>query len=264
MPRVLLFLCLPLAFFPGCSLSDDDDSSVEPSNDDDSAAAIDEPCAFALQDVCADEVVEAPGADPSAPFLDPFLAVNGVRGGGANGGGLDVFSRDWADANSITLSWSGRVVLNGDGADLVVFENAFESSPGVMFMDLAVVEVSMNGLDWATFPHDYVGSDESEYSSQADAWQGFAGRSAVLLHEEDNRVDPMDPGVSGGDPFDLDDLPAGEPGDTIRLEGFRLVRIVSAPSLINPDTGEPFVADAISNGFDLDGVYAAVLEESAD
>lgn len=264
MPRVLLLLCLSFLLLVGCPTADDDDSSVETSDDDDSVGPADLRCAYTLEDACADEVITAPGADPDAPFLDPFRAINGVRGGGATGGGLDVFSCDWAQGNSITLGWSGRAVLNGAGADFVVFENAFESAPGVTFMDLAVVEVSLDGLDWATFPHDYLAVDEAEYAPVAEAWEGFAGRGSVLLHEEDNPVDPMDVSVAGGDSFDLDDLSEGEPGDTIRGEGFRFVRLVSAPSRTNPDTGAPFVADLISNGFDLDGVYAAVLEESRD
>ena len=247
------------------SAANDDDSA---SNDDDSAGDDDDatdpsldPCAIALEDACADIVVDAPGADSEVPFRDPLRAANGVRGGGVGGGSLDVFSLDWTTGTTLTLRWSNRRVLNAVGPDFVVFENPFEySGPDSVFMDLVVVELSIDGMTWVVFPHDYVSDDESTYSTDPADWPGFAGASPVLLHEEDNPVPPTDPQLAGGDAFDLDDLPAEGLAGTIREEGFLFIRLTAAPSLANPDTGEPYVADPVSNGADIDGVYARLLE----
>ena len=241
----------------GCPVSDDDDSAVV--DDDDSPPP--NVCVWSLDEACADEVVDAPGATGEG-FGDPEWAVNGVRGGGAEAGGTDVYSLgiDSGEDDTLVVRWSGRLVLNGPGIDFVVFENAFASGGGV-FMDPAVVEVSLDGLEWVAFEHDFVADDETAWSNDPDDWPGFAGRTAVLLHEEHNPTDPLDPALAGGDGFDLDDLPAGEPGDTIRTEGFALIRLTSAAALLNLDTGELFPRDPISNGADIDGVYAAALAE---
>jgi hypothetical protein len=84
----------------------------------------------------------------------------------------------------------------------------------------------------------------------------------VRYHVESNPVDPFDPEQAGGDAFDLDDLPEDDPASRdIRENGFRYLKLVSAPSLINPDTGAPYVRDPASNGADIDGVIARVVEE---
>jgi hypothetical protein len=209
----------------------------------------------------ADEVVEAPGATGEG-FGDPANAANGVRGAGQTGGGTDVFSLGYEDGadNFIVLRWSGRRFHDGPGADLAAFENAFEYQGGVNFMDQAIVEVSADGESWVAFPHDYVHADEDAYSADPLMWPGFAGVEPVLLHEEDNPVDPFDHGLAGGDQFDLADLPAEDPAaQQVLAEGGLYVRLVTAPSRTNPDTGEPFVRDLISNGADIDGVYARYL-----
>jgi hypothetical protein len=259
MTRLSLLIALA-GLLAGCPASDDDDSAVDLTDDDD-ATPPPKACVWGLEDSCADEVVDAPGATGDG-FSDPERAVNGVRGGGAETGGTDVFSLGIEPDvdDTLVVRWSDRLVLNGPGIDLVVFENAFESGGGI-FMDPTVVEVSLDGVQWVAFPHDLTAIDETGWSNDPLDWPGFAGRTPVLLHEEDNPVDPVDPGVAGGDGFDLDDLPAGEPADTIRSDGFMFVRLSSAAALLNPDTGEAYPRDPISNGADIDGVYAALLAE---
>jgi hypothetical protein len=193
----------------------------------------------------ADEVRAAPSASERA-FRDPAAATNGVRGGGVQGG-LDVFSLGVVPGvdDHVVLCWSDGPVLDGPGPDLVVFENPF---PG--FVDPVIVEVSPDGQRWVTFPHDYTAEDESTYDPDPTRWQGFAGVTPVWLHEEDNRVDPFG-AAAGGDAFDL----AGLDDAQVQAEGVVCVRLVSAQARINPDTGGPFVVDAISDGADVDGVY---------
>lgn len=210
----------------------------------------------------ADEVVEAPG-DTGEGFGDANNAVNGVRGCGDGCGSMDVFSLGYeADVNNlVVLRWSGKRVQNGPGVDFVVFENGFLIGAGPdCFMDHLVVSVSRDGVNWVVFPHDYTAADEMVFSWDPTCWPGFAGVHPVLLHEEENQVDPFDPDLAGGDGFDLDDLPDdGGEAEAIKREGFVYLKLVSAPSELNPDTGEPYVKDPISNGPDIDGVYGRWL-----
>lgn len=200
----------------------------------------------------ADTVVDAPGAG-DRPFGDPSLAVNGVRGGGEGAGSLDVYSIEYG--GHLVLSWGGRRVRNGPGADLVVFENPFRFGGGT-FMDPVVVEVSLDGETWVAFPHDYAAPDESMYSADAAHWVGFAGIEPVRLHAEDHPVDPFDAVAAGGDHFDLDRLPPDGEAGRIREEGFAWLRLSPAPDHVNRDTGAPYARSPVANGPDIDGVVA--------
>lgn len=208
----------------------------------------------------ATEIVSAPGATGEG-FGDPARATNGVRGGGASMGSVDVYSLDYAERSTLVLGFGGRAAHDGPGADLVVFENAFAiGTSDARFMDLTVVSVSADGASWLDLPHDFIAADESRYSNDPDDWPGFAGRTPVLLHAEASAVDPFDPTLAGGDAFDLAALGASPEALRIRTEGARYVRLTSAPALVNPDTGAPYVHDAIANGADIDGVVARYVE----
>jgi hypothetical protein len=213
--------------------------------------------------VVASELVEAPGHTGEG-FQDATRAVNGVRGGGLFAGSTDVFSLGYEDGidNVLTVSWGGDWVRNGHGVDFVVAENPFRPGGGTsVFMDPAIVHLSRDGQFWVPFPHDYIASDETVYVADPGMWPGFAGRFPVLFHEESNRVNPFDWEQAGGDPFDLDDLPLdGGEAEAIRTEGFRYLRLVTAPSRINPDTGAPYARDPASNGSDIDGVIARYVD----
>ncbi len=218
--------------------------------------------------VLADLVVDAPGATGEG-YGDPSRAVNGVRGGGTHAGSLDVYSLDYRSRRSLTLAIDGHAVLDGPGADLVVFENPFqESSRDASFMDPVVVEVSSDGERWLAFPHDYIAADETLYEPHPEAWEGFAGVTPVLLHAETNPIDAFDP-RAGGDAFDLAELVGTDPAtsalaEQLRAEGVRFVRLTSAAVLVNPDTGVPFPRDGVSDGADIDGVVARHLVLAPD
>ena len=202
-----------------------------------------------------------PGDTPPAN-LDG--ALNGVHGAGANGGSQDVLSLGFKVGTDdiVVLSWSQGTVHNGPGTDFVIFENAFivGNGPNVV-MDHVIVELSLDGQQWVTFPHDYTAEDETVYSANPEHWQGFAGINPVLLNEESMRVDPFDAALAGGDHFDLDDLDGDDPlAAHIQSNGFARMRLVTAPTRTNPDTNELFVRDAASNGADIDGVYVRYLE----
>lgn len=207
----------------------------------------------------ADEVVDAPGATGEG-FRDPSRATNGVRGGGLTQQSLDVYSI--LPGEHLTLGWSGRRVVNGPGVDLAVFENPFRYADGLTFIDATVLELSDDGETWVELPHDYVAPDETVYSPHEEDWIGFAGVHPVLLHVDDNPVDPFDARAAGGDGFDLDDLPLDDPDAAwIRAHGFRFLRLSPAPSHENPDTGAPFLRDPVSDGPDIDGVIARWVVE---
>jgi hypothetical protein len=213
----------------------------------------------------ADVVVDAPGATGTG-FGDPTRAINGVRGAGMTSGGLDVFSLGYvADRNDhITLRWSGGRLRNGPGTDLVVFENPFASGSGT-FMDLIIVEVSIDGAAFRALPHRYTAADPSVYHNDPSLWQGFAGRTPVLLNVDTNPVDPFDPVAAGGDAFDLDDIPGDDDlARAIRSDGVRFVRLVSASARVNPDTGAPYVHDAVANGPDIDGMVGRYVQAESN
>ncbi len=204
----------------------------------------------------ADAVVEAPGAREGV-FGDPSLATNGVRGGGASQGSLDVFSI--RPGEHLVLEWTGRRAVDGPGPDLAVFENPFDFFGGT-FVDPVVVEVSRDGAAWVAFPHRYDAADSGAYSYRREDWVGFAGRTPVALHEETNPLDPFDP-AAGGDTFDLASLGDGAEASRIREEGFRFLRLSPASDHIDPQTDAAFPRDPVSDGPDIDGVAARYLVE---
>ena len=226
-----------------------DASSVSPDGAADSATVL-EPSVH-----LADMVTAAPGATGTG-VGDSNRAINGVRGGGFGMGSADVFSLGYMDGvnNFITLSWSTGTLKNGPGADLAVFENPFRIQNGV-FMDLIIVEVSLDGVAFRELAHDYTAADPTMYSSDPQFWSGFAGRTPVILNVDTNPMDPFDP-EAGGDAFDLDTVVGTDAvAQEIRATGARYIRLVTAPSRIDPHTNALYVHDAIANGADIDGVY---------
>lgn len=219
-------------------------------------------CAYDTVDLStryADIVIEAPGATGEG-FGDAHRAVNGVRGGGTSEGSLDVYSLDGGERTHLVLGWRGALVMDGPGIDFVVFENAFQTAGGSShFMDPVIVSVSHDGETFVDMPHSYRAPDARRYSGDPAHWEGFAGRTPVLFHEEENAVDPFDSELAGGDAFDLAALPDSDEGRLIREAGVRFVRLVSAASVINPETGEHYPSDPVANGADIDGVYARWL-----
>lgn len=206
----------------------------------------------------ADVVIAAPGGG------DTSKAVDGVQGGGASQGSVDVYSLGYTpDVNdSITLAWSNGQLANGTGDDFAVFENPFGVGSGV-FMDLVIVEVSRDGTTWRAIDHDYTNTNPAVYVNNPALWRGFAGRTPVLLNETTHKVDPFDRAAAGGDGFDLDAVLGSDTESVaIRQGGVRFVRLVSAPARINPATGAAYVHDSLSNGADIDGVYGRYVTPS--
>jgi hypothetical protein len=229
----------------------------------------------------ADMVVEAPG-HTGIGFYDRQKAINGVRGAGSGAGSLDVFSLDNSGASShLTLRWNGKKIKNGAGIDLIVFENAFNISgnPATRFMDLVIVEVSNDNVNFCGFAPDYTYTPETTYSNNPAYWLRFAGRTPVLYNVDSNNLteaqlfqdndNNYEPDLAGGDAFDLDLLSDSnyyntgcttELRDELKNNGFTYLRLTPANRRTNPDTGVVFVKDGMSNGPDIDGVVARYAE----
>lgn len=149
----------------------------------------------------------------------PDIVLGAPLGGGETGS-LDVLSL--GREGTIILEFTDIGLVDGEGPDLLVFENPF---PG--WTELGEVSVSLDGETWLTWPCDT--------GDSAGGNPGCAGVGLVWTHP-DNGIDPTDPDSAGGDAFDLADL---------GLSAARFVRI--------QDTGTNSY-DGVAGGFDLDAV----------
>jgi hypothetical protein len=184
-------------------------------------------------DPFADAVVAfEPGPDAGfgAEFY-PEIVLGPPEGGGSGVGSMDVLSL--GELGSIVLEFSDLSIVDGPGADLLVFENPFSG-----WIETAHVEASIDGETWFAWP--------CEPENAEDDFPGCAGVASVYATGE-FLVDPTDPVQAGGDAFDLAD---------IGLETARFVRIT--------DSGfNAFSYGGITGGFDLDAVVAANWMDTA-
>jgi hypothetical protein len=169
-------------------------------------------------DVFADELVSFEPGDGAGFGQDqlPDIVLGSPEGKGEGGGSLHVVSL--GNQGVIVLAFTDLGLVDGEGVDLLVFENAFAAWP-----ETAVVAASEDGETWSEWPCD------------VETNVGCAGVAAVLANS-DNGIDPTDPVAAGGDAFDLAD---------IGLQRARFVRI--------RDSGEnPY--EGTAGGFDLDAL----------
>jgi hypothetical protein len=146
----------------------------------------------------------------------PSVVEGPPRGGGCCRGSLHVLSL--GDGGNIVVEF-GQVIVDGPGADFIVFENPFDigADPLNPNADPATVEVSADGAEWFAFP----------CSATGYPWGACAGWHPVFANPEANAIDPLDPGIAGGDPFDLADLAAdGGPTEV------KYVRITDRPDVV--------------------------------
>jgi hypothetical protein len=179
-------------------------------------------------DPFADAVVSfepGPGAGFGADLFPDV--VLGPPTGAGNAGSLDVLSL--GNQGEIVLMFDDIGLVDGDGPDLLVFENPFTG-----WYETGVVAVSDDGETWHEWPCDA--------EDAANRYPGCAGVGLVWTHP-DNDIDPTDPETAGGDAFDLAEL---------GIERARYVRI--------RDSGFN-TYDGTAGGFDLDAV-AVVHGES--
>lgn len=126
-----------------------------------------------------------------------------------------------------------RGIRNGVGADFAVFENAFTfGSPNGLFAELAYVEVSTNGTDFARFP---------SLSLNTTPVQGSGAFAGYDMSNVWNLAGKHAEGY--GTPFNLDDL-LPDPlvtGGSVNLQNIQYVRLVDIP-------GNGAFKDSLGNG----------------
>lgn len=156
-------------------------------------------------------------------------------------------------------------IRNGTGADFAVFENGFVF-PGepYLFMELAYVEVSTNGHDFARFPS--LSLNKTFEGPFGQSFGGFDSRNVFNLAGKH---------ANGfGTPFDLRDL-ATNPlvtGGIVDLDDVRYVRLVDIPGSGDflDSQGNPildaWLTEGGSGGFDFrlgPGVGVGVIHATA-
>lgn len=212
----------------------------------------------------------APGV--AADFSDPNKALGEVTAEFDDVVSLGELSNEQIDAGvapgQVTLTFD-TTIGNGKGADFAVFENGFELDGGT-FAELAYVEVSTDGTNFARFPSISLTPEPVDSFGAVDSTQIFnlAGK-----HVNNAFVDDTTGELSGGSfgtPFDLEDLskePLVENG-LLDLDEINFVRLVDIPgsgdfldSEGNP-IFDPFPQSPGGGGFDLDAI--GVINEAAD
>jgi len=202
----------------------------------------------------ADGVADySPALGVSGEWAHPSRALGPVSGDNfhvVSLGDLDENQIGKVSPGSITLTFA-KPIRNKAGADFVVFENGFFRWAGGFFGELAYVEVSSNGTDFARFPSRSLTPQPVGSHGVIDSRNvfGLAGKHANA------------DGESWGTPFDLSALEMhhliGE--EKLDLNEITHVRIVDIPGNghFEDSHGKP-IYDAWhttgSGGFDLEAV----------
>lgn len=170
---------------------------------------------------------------------------------------------------SITLRFQATII-DGPGADFAVFENAFDftfdpnANPDIVFAELAFVEVSTNGSDFARFSSTSLNiePDPNNPDPDKDLFVPFGRDFAGVNTTNINNLAGVNL-TSTGTPFDLSEL-AGDSlvtGGLVDLNDIRFVRLVDIPGdgSVSDSFGNP-VFDTwhttASGGLDLDAIGA--------
>ncbi len=181
-------------------------------------------------DPWADEVVDFQPGEPWTRFGYLFFPEN-VLGPPTPSAAVTMYNpSNSADeilslghGGQIVLAFTDNVIVDDQGPDFTVFENCFVNLwTGEPFVEAGKVAVSQDGQTWFEFPYDTL------------TLEGLAG-----AHPVKNTLEPLQPEISGGDPFDL---------ATVGLEWARYVRIT--------DLGDEWQEGPYNGDFDLDAVVA--------
>jgi len=158
---------------------------------------------------------------PDIVLGPPYVMSEGVPS-------LDVLSL--GSGGEIVLGFGEHAIVDGPGADLVVFENPFwpGGNAAKVYAELGEVSVSDDGESWTTFACDMAGDGAGHFA-------GCAGVTPTLVYDPATLV-PLDPAESGGDGFDLAEL------------GLSSARFVKIHDL------ETLSPAGITSGFDLDAI----------
>jgi hypothetical protein len=163
----------------------------------------------------------------------PDVVLGPPQGKGLEAGSLDVLSL--GKGGVVELGFGEGAIVDLDGPDFVVFENAFYpgGDASAVFAEVGQVSVSEDGMTWLDFPCDAEGDGAGRF-------EGCAGWSPTLAYDAKSVV-PLDPTATGGDAFDLAE---------VGLAAARFVRV----------TDRSNAGAAPSAGFDLDAIGVVALE----
>jgi hypothetical protein len=160
-----------------------------------------------------------------------------------------------ADGTIVSLGDSGVAVIqfdnpimNGPGADFVVFENGFNVSAYNDFVELAFVEVSSDGSNFFRFP----AVSKTNYATQIGS---FGTMDVSLINNLAGKY------VGNyGTPFNLDDIPENTLLDKSNITHVKIIDVIgSIYGIVSKDSlgniiNDPYMTNFASGGFDLDAV----------
>lgn len=148
------------------------------------------------------------------------------------------------DGGMATLTFNG-FIYNDVGVDFAVFENSFDG----MFLELAFVEVSSDGVNFFRFNAVSLTQDTQQLDNNANM-------DATNIHNLAGKYR-----ANYGTPFDLDELSGIAGLDISKITHVRIIDVVGS---LNPTFGttdsqnnkinDPFPTPFPSGGFDLDAV----------
>jgi hypothetical protein len=163
-------------------------------------------------------------AGPDSPVNTPYEILSIGKGG------------------EIIVGFKGRALIDLEGPDFTIFENAFENAAtGGIFAEPAKIAVSKDGIDYVEFPFDSA------------TLEGLAGITPTI-----GNADPFNPESSGGDSFDLSEL---------GLDSVRFIKITDISDIIStlPKDHKFYNPEFLITGFDLDavaGIHLTAVETS--
>jgi hypothetical protein len=165
--------------------------------------------------------------------------------------GFDEYAIGYADGNTVSLGDGGNAVatftqpiINGPGFDFAVFENG-----STVYLELAFVEVSSDGVNFFRFPNHSQTQTETQIGSfgtpQAEYLNNLAGKYAGQY----------------GTPFDISELPDNELLNKNRITHVKVIDVVGS---VNPEyatydsfgnaVNDSFPTPFASSGFDLQAI----------
>lgn len=196
-----------------------------------------------------------PNANPSFP---PANLLGGPLGGGLFAGSTDVVVL--GVGGSVTVGFN-VTIQDGPGADFLAFENGLTFGSSSVFSEVAYVEVSSDGVNFARFPSRYGGPNAQQPAFGTlpmGTFAGLVGGIPVIANVATNTIPPEDPVRAGGEAFDLAEL-ANDPlvvNGTVDVSAITQVRFVDAPEGVSLDSlGHPIWDNGGATGSaDLDAV----------
>lgn len=126
----------------------------------------------------------------------PGIVLGPPAGAGDQKGSLDVVSL--GVGGELVVSFEPNGIVDGPGADFIVFENAFfaAGNPNTPSADPGEVSVSEDGVTWMTY----------ECTPGAAAPYGKCAGWHPVYAAPGNGVSPFDPRTAGGEAYDLSEL----------------------------------------------------------